>query len=133
MQEHHNSKTLVHGQYENSLKREGKNNNEGQSQIFSSKTRSLAGINGQSTGIILVEGAYLRPAISAVAMCVWAISGVVSVGIEFHEIEATSGNKTHSSLTKDIRPCRKTHSTSAKVSMRKVRFALEMSTTGNGK
>jgi hypothetical protein len=61
MQEHHNSKTLVHGQYENSLKREGKNNNEGQSQIFSSKTRSLAGINGQSTGIILVEGAYLLP------------------------------------------------------------------------
>jgi hypothetical protein len=36
-------------------------------------------------------------------------------GIEFHEIEATSGNKNknHSSLTKDIRPCRETYSTSA--------------------
>jgi hypothetical protein len=90
MQEHHNSKNLVHGQYENSLKRQGRNNNEGQSQYSHLKR------------------------------------------IEFHEIEATSGNKNHISLTKDIRPCRETHSTSAKVSMRKVRFALEMSTTGNG-
>jgi hypothetical protein len=33
MQEHQNSKNLVHGQYEKSLKREGKNNNEGQSHL----------------------------------------------------------------------------------------------------